>query len=119
MDIQENQGLKDGYALKLNSYDLGVDIELTDAVQRLRFEHPEVTCVVVTSAQEGMFFGRKYLHVGKLYHAFKVGYCKFTNEARLYIEDATENSEDLHRGLEWYGLRQWLRASFGLQGILS
>ena len=93
VDIQENQGLKEGYALKLNSYDLGVDIELADAVQRLRFEHPEVTCVVVTSAQEGMFSsGANIFMLGSSTHAFKVNFCKFTNETRLYIEDATENS---------------------------
>jgi len=91
--IRENEGLRPGYALKLNSYDLGVDIELADAVQRLRFEHPEVTCVVITSGQEGMFSaGANIFMLGTSSHAFKVNFCKFTNETRLYIEDATENS---------------------------
>ncbi|HIA03977.1 MAG TPA: hypothetical protein EYN66_19100 [Myxococcales bacterium] len=93
LNIQEEKGFKDGYTLKLNSYDLGVDIELADAVQRLRFEHPEVTCVVITSELEGMFSsGANIFMLGSSTHAFKVNFCKFTNETRLYIEDATENS---------------------------
>ena len=93
LNVQEEQGLRDGYVLKLNSYDLGVDIELADAVQRLRFEHPEVGCVVVTSALEGVFCsGANIFMLGSSTHAFKVNFCKFTNETRLYIEDATENS---------------------------
>jgi benzoyl-CoA-dihydrodiol lyase len=92
-DIQEDQGLRDGYTLKLNSYDLSVDIELADAVQRLRFEHPEVSAVVVTSALDGMFSsGANIFMLGSSTHAFKVNFCKYTNETRLYIEDATENS---------------------------
>ncbi len=92
-DIQEEQGLKDGYTLKLNSYDLSVDIELADAVQRLRFEHPEVAAVVVTSALDGMFSsGANIFMLGSSTHAFKVNFCKYTNETRLYIEDATEHS---------------------------
>ncbi|MBJ95809.1 MAG: benzoyl-CoA-dihydrodiol lyase [Rickettsiales bacterium] len=92
-DIQEEQGLKEGYTLKLNSYDLGVDIELADAVQRLRFEHPEVAAVVVTSALDGMFSsGANIFMLGSSTHAFKVNFCKYTNETRLYIEDAAENS---------------------------
>jgi benzoyl-CoA-dihydrodiol lyase len=93
LNIQEEQGLRDGYVLKLNSYDLGVDIELADAVQRLRFEHPEVACVIVTSAIEGVFCsGANIFMLGSSSHAFKVNFCKFTNETRLYIEDATAHS---------------------------
>ncbi|MCA8921262.1 MAG: benzoyl-CoA-dihydrodiol lyase [Planctomycetes bacterium] len=93
IDIQEEQGLKDGYELKLNSYDLSVDIELADAVQRLRFEHPQVTCVVVTGAQERVFSaGANIFMLASSSHAFKVNFCKYTNETRLYIEDATEHS---------------------------
>lgn len=91
--IKEDGGLRPGYELKLNSYDLGVDIELADAVQRLRFEHPEVTCVVITSALEGAFSaGANIFMLGSSHHGFKVNFCKFTNETRLYIEDATEHS---------------------------
>ena len=91
--IQEDQGLRPGYELKLNSYDLSVDIELADAVTRLRFEHPEVTCVVVTSALEGVFSaGANIFMLGSSSHGFKVNFCKYTNETRLGIEDATEHS---------------------------
>ena len=91
--IQEDAGLRSGYQLKLNSYDLGVDIELADAVQRLRFEHPEVTCVVITSGQDGIFSsGANIFMLGTSTHGFKVNFCKFTNETRLYIEDATDFS---------------------------
>lgn len=93
LKIQEHGGLRPGYQLKLNSYDLGVDVELADAVQRLRFEHPEVACVVVTSALEGIFSsGANIFMLGSSTHGFKVNFCKFTNETRLYIEDATEHS---------------------------
>ncbi len=93
LDIQEEQGLRDGYVLKLNSYDLSVDIELADAVRRLRFEHPEVACVIVSSALDGVFCsGANIFMLGSSSHAFKVNFCKFTNETRLEIEDATENS---------------------------
>ncbi|MEZ6183544.1 MAG: 2,3-epoxybenzoyl-CoA dihydrolase [Planctomycetota bacterium] len=91
--IQEDKGLREGYELKMNSYDLGVDVELADAVQRLRFEHPEVTCVVVTSAQERVFSaGANIFMLASSTHAWKVNFCKYTNETRLYIEDATEHS---------------------------
>ena len=91
--IQEDEGLRPGYELKLNSYDLGVDIELADAVNRLRFEHPEVTCVTVTSDMEGVFSaGANIFMLGSSTHAFKVNFCKYTNETRLAIEDATEHS---------------------------
>jgi benzoyl-CoA-dihydrodiol lyase len=93
LNIQENDGLKPGYQLKLNSYDLGVDLELNDAVQRLRFEHPEVGCVVVTSAQAGVFSaGANIFMLGSSTHAFKVNFCKYTNETRLAIEDASNHS---------------------------
>ncbi|MEC8023084.1 MAG: 2,3-epoxybenzoyl-CoA dihydrolase [Myxococcota bacterium] len=93
LDIQEGEGLREGYSLKLNSYDLGVDIELADAVQRLRFEHPEVTCVVISSAIDGCFSsGANIFMLGQSSHAWKVNFCKYTNETRLYIEDATANS---------------------------
>jgi benzoyl-CoA-dihydrodiol lyase len=94
IDIQEENGLRPGYELKLNSYDLGVDIELADAVQRLRFEQPQVSCVVVTSAREDGVFssGANIFMLGSSAHGFKVNFCKFTNETRLYIEDATEFS---------------------------
>ena len=93
LNVQEEQGLRDDYVLKLNSYDLSVDIELADVVQRLRFEHPEVACVVVTSALDGVFCsGANIFMLGSSSHAFKVNFCKFTNETRLYIEDATAHS---------------------------
>jgi len=91
--VRENEGVLPHYQLKLNSYDMSVDIELADAVQRLRFEHPEVTCAVITSAQEGIFSaGANIFMLGSSSHAYKVNFCKFTNETRLYIEDATEHS---------------------------
>jgi benzoyl-CoA-dihydrodiol lyase len=93
MDVQENGGLRPDYALKLNSYDLGVDIELADAIQRIRFEHPEVGCVVLTSLKEKIFCsGANIFMLGTASHPFKVNFCKFTNETRLAIEDASANS---------------------------
>ena len=93
MDVDPAGGLMDGYELKLNSYDLGVDIELADAVQRLRFEHPEVKAVVLRSGKEGVFCaGANIRMLGKASHGHKVNFCKFTNETRLSIEDASENS---------------------------
>jgi benzoyl-CoA-dihydrodiol lyase len=90
MDVAENGGLRDGYELKLNSYDLGVDIELYDAVQRLRFEHPEVRTVVITSAKEKIFCaGANIRMLAQAPHPWKVNFCKFTNETRNGIEDAT------------------------------
>ncbi|MBT6178913.1 MAG: benzoyl-CoA-dihydrodiol lyase [Deltaproteobacteria bacterium] len=94
IDIKENEGMKPGYVLKLNSYDLSVDIELADAIQRLRFEHPEVKCVIVQSDQEGIFSsGANIFMLGASTHAFKVNFCKYTNETRLSMEDATEFSD--------------------------
>jgi benzoyl-CoA-dihydrodiol lyase len=93
MDVQEDVTLGDGYKLKLNSYDLGVDIELADAVQRLRFEHPEVRVVVITSLKPRIFCaGANIYMLGTSSHAFKVNFCKFTNETRCAIEDASVNS---------------------------
>ena len=93
MDVQEDETLADGYKLKLNSYDLGVDIELADAVQRLRFEHPEVRAVVVKSLKPRIFCaGANIYMLGTSSHAFKVNFCKFTNETRCSIEDASHNS---------------------------
>ncbi|HYO98924.1 MAG TPA: 2,3-epoxybenzoyl-CoA dihydrolase [Pyrinomonadaceae bacterium] len=93
MDVQEDETLAEGYKLKLNSYDLGVDIELADAVGRLRFEHPEVQVVVVTSLKPRIFCaGANIYMLGTSSHAFKVNFCKFTNETRCAIEDASRNS---------------------------
>jgi benzoyl-CoA-dihydrodiol lyase len=94
MDVQEDSTLFEGYKLKLNSYDLGVDIELADAVQRLRFEHPEVRVVVVTSLKPRIFCaGANIYMLGTSSHAFKVNFCKFTNETRCAIEDASRFSD--------------------------
>src|SRR5499426_4040372 len=93
MNVDVDRGLGPGYRLKLNSYDLGVDLELADAVQRLRFEHPEVRCVVVTGALERVFCaGANINMLAGSTHAFKVNFCKFTNETRLAIEDASAHS---------------------------
>ncbi len=93
MDVQEDETLADGYKLKLNSYDLGVDIELADAVQRLRFEHPEVRVVVITSLKPRIFCaGANIYMLGTSSHAFKVNFCKFTNETRCAIEDDSKHS---------------------------
>jgi benzoyl-CoA-dihydrodiol lyase len=93
MAVQEDRPLRPGYRLKLNSYDLGVDLELYDAVQRLRFEHPEVRCVVVTGALPRVFCaGANINMLASSTHAFKVNFCKFTNETRLAIEDASQGS---------------------------
>ena len=93
MDVQEDATLADGYKLKLNSYDLGVDIELADAIQRLRFEHPEVQVVVITSLKPRIFCaGANIYMLGTSSHAFKVNFCKFTNETRCAIEDDSRHS---------------------------
>jgi benzoyl-CoA-dihydrodiol lyase len=93
MDVQEDGGLSPDYRLKLNSYDLGVDIELADALQRLRFEHPEVHTVVITSLKERVFCaGANIFMLRGASHAWKVNFCKFTNETRLAIEDASAHS---------------------------
>ena len=93
MDVQEDSGIRPGYKLKLNSYDLGVDIELHDALQRIRFEHPEVGCVVLTSAKPRVFCsGANIYMLGLSSHAWKVNFCKFTNETRNGIEDSSAHS---------------------------
>jgi benzoyl-CoA-dihydrodiol lyase len=92
-DFDENAGLATGYKLKLNSYDLGVDIELADAVDRIRFEHPEVRTVVITSAKEKVFCsGANIFMLGVSSHAWKVNFCKFTNETRNGLEDSSRHS---------------------------
>ena len=93
MDVREDGGLRPDYKLKLNSYDLGVDIELADAIQRIRFEHPEVRAVIVTSLKERIFCaGANIFMLRGSTHSWKVNFCKFTNETRIGIEDASENS---------------------------
>jgi benzoyl-CoA-dihydrodiol lyase len=97
MDVDEDRALRPGYKLKLNSYDLGVDIELADALNRIRFEHPEVRCVVLTSAKERMFCsGANIYMLGQSSHSWKVNFCKFTNETRNGIEDSSR-----HEGLKF------------------
>jgi benzoyl-CoA-dihydrodiol lyase len=93
MDVDADHPHKPGYELKLNSYDLSVDIELADAIQRIRFEHPEVRCVVVTADLDRVFCsGANIYMLGMSTHSFKVNFCKFTNETRLYLEDASADS---------------------------
>jgi benzoyl-CoA-dihydrodiol lyase len=93
LDVAEDKGLMPGYKLKLNSYDLGVDIELADALDRIRFEHPEVKSVIVTSGKSRMFCsGANIYMLGHSSHAWKVNFCKFTNETRNGIEDSSEHS---------------------------
>ncbi|MEM5343341.1 2,3-epoxybenzoyl-CoA dihydrolase [Paraburkholderia azotifigens] len=93
IDIAEDGGIRDGYKLKLNSYDLGVDIELHDALQRIRFEHPEVRTVVLTSLKDRVFCsGANIFMLGLSSHAWKVNFCKFTNETRNGIEDSSRHS---------------------------
>src|SRR5271157_918914 len=97
MNVDEDGGLRPGYKLKLNSYDLGVDIELHDILQRVRFEYPEVACVVLTSARERMFCaGANIYMLGSSSHAWKVNFCKFTNETRNGMEDSSR-----HDGLKF------------------
>src|SRR5204862_5771772 len=93
LDVQEDGGIRPGYKLKLNSYDLGVDIELHDALQRVRFEHPEVASVVITSLKPRVFCsGANIYMLGISSHAWKVNFCKFTNETRNGIEDSSAHS---------------------------
>ena len=97
INVDEKGGLNSGYELKLNSYDLGVDIELYDATQRLRFEHPEVGAVVISSGRDKIFCAGANIHMlAQSSHAQKVNFCKFTNETRIAIEDATENSHQIY-----------------------
>jgi benzoyl-CoA-dihydrodiol lyase len=93
MKVQEDRTLEDGYALKLNSYDLGVDIEFADAIQRLRFSHPEVRALVITSLRDRVFCaGANIMMLGRSSHPFKVNFCKFTNETRLALEEMSLES---------------------------
>ncbi len=93
MDVAEDGGIRPGYKLKLNSYDLGVDIELHDALQRIRFEHPEIRSVIISSAKNRIFCsGANIYMLGLSSHAWKVNFCKFTNETRNGIEDASTHS---------------------------
>jgi len=93
MDVAEDGGIRPGYALKLNSYDLGVDIELADALDRIRFEHPQARAIVITSGRERVFCsGANIFMLGLSSHAWKVNFCKFTNETRNGIEDASRHS---------------------------
>src|SRR5665213_518030 len=93
LDIAEDAGIRPGYKLKLNSYDLGVDVELADALNRIRFEHPQVRSVIVTSGRDRVFCsGANIFMLGKSSHAWKVNFCKFTNETRNGLEDSSRES---------------------------
>ena len=115
MDVQEDAGLSPDYRLKLNSYDLGVDLELADALQRIRFEHPEVHSVVITSLKERIFCaGANIFMLRGSTHAWKVNFCKFTNETRLAIEDASE-----HSGLKFLAALNGICAGGGYELALA
>jgi benzoyl-CoA-dihydrodiol lyase len=115
MDVQEDAGLSPDYRLKLNSYDLGVDIELADAIQRIRFEHPEVHAVVITSLKERIFCaGANIFMLRGSSHAWKVNFCKFTNETRLAIEDASE-----HSGIKFLAALNGITAGGGYELALA
>jgi benzoyl-CoA-dihydrodiol lyase len=115
LDIAEDKGLVPGYKLKLNSYDLGVDIELHDALNRLRFEHPEVKSVVLTSGKSRMFCsGANIYMLGTSSHAWKVNFCKFTNETRNGIEDASQ-----HSGLKFLAALNGTTAGGGYEMALA
>ena len=93
MNVREDGGMRPGYPLKLNSYDLGVDVELADALSRIRFEHPEVKAIIFTSGKDRIFCsGANIYMLGSSSHAFKVNFCKFTNETRLYLEEMSQES---------------------------
>ena len=115
MDVQEDGGLRGDYRLKLNSYDLGVDIELADAIQRIRFEHPEVRVVIITSLKERIFCaGANIFMLRGSTHAWKVNFCKFTNETRLGMEDASE-----HSGLKFLAALNGICAGGGYELALA
>jgi benzoyl-CoA-dihydrodiol lyase len=115
MDVQEDAGLSPDYKLKLNSYDLGVDIELADAIQRIRFEHPEVHAVVVTSLKERVFCaGANIFMLRGSTHAWKVNFCKYTNETRLAMEDASA-----HSGLKFLAALNGICAGGGYELALA
>src|SRR5882724_3690999 len=100
MDVDEKGGLLGGYELKLNSYDLGVDIELADAIERLRFEHPEVKVVILKSGKDRVFCaGANIRMLASATHAHKVNFCKFTNETRNGIEDASATADQKYLGV--------------------
>lgn len=115
MDVNEDGGLRPGYKLKLNSYDLGVDIELHDILQRIRFEHPEVACVVVTSAKDRIFSaGANIYMLATSSHAWKVNFCKFTNETRNGMEDSSR-----HDGLKFVAALNGTTAGGGYELALA
>jgi benzoyl-CoA-dihydrodiol lyase len=115
MDVAEDGGIRPGYKLKLNSYDLGVDIELHDAFQRIRFEHPEIRSVVITSAKNRIFCsGANIYMLGLSSHAWKVNFCKFTNETRNGIEDSSA-----HSGLKFIAACNGTTAGGGYELALS
>lgn len=115
MDVNEDGGLRPGYKLKLNSYDLGVDIELHDVLQRIRFEHPEIRCVMITSAKSRVFCsGANIYMLGLSSHAWKVNFCKFTNETRNGIEDSS-----VHSGLKFLAALNGTTAGGGYELALA
>src|SRR5437867_4734836 len=115
MDVSEDGGLSPEYKLKLNSYDLGVDIELADAIQRIRFEHPEVHAVIVTSLKERIFCaGANIMMLRGSSHGAKVNFCKFTNETRLAMEDASA-----HSGLKFLAALNGICAGGGYELALA
>jgi len=115
LDVDEDAGLMPGYKLKLNSYDLGVDIELHDAIQRIRFEHPQVACVVLASGKERMFCaGANIYMLGSSTHQWKVNFCKFTNETRNGLEDSSR-----HDGLKFIAALNGTTAGGGYEVALA
>ncbi|MGE3867454.1 MAG: enoyl-CoA hydratase-related protein, partial [Hyphomonadaceae bacterium] len=115
LDVDESAGVAPGYKLKLNSYDLGVDIELNDALQRIRFEHPSVACVVLTSAKDRTFSaGANIYMLGASSHGWKVNFCKFTNETRNGMEDSSR-----HDGLKFLAALNGITAGGGYELALA
>ncbi len=115
MKVEDAHALKEGYELKLNSYDLSVDIELADAVERMRFEYPEVRCCIITANIDKVFCsGANIYMLGASTHSFKINFCKYTNETRLYIENASQNS-----GLQFLAACQGQAAGGGYELALA